>query len=160
MLQKLTSGFLCFLSLVAISACDQFDLDDLRKKAPPTPEISLSATVTGPQALPTPATSGLGSFTGVYNQQTNVLTYSMAYVYAIGANALQELHLHRGGPGVVGPIIYTLSSPRFPITGTVTLSEADEALLLSNQIYVDGELSFQSPPTPLLVQTRGTIMRQ
>lgn len=160
MLNKLTSIFILLLSLGVVSACDQFDIDDLRKKAPPSSEISLSAGLTGPQALPVPANSGLGSFTGVYDRQTNVLTYSMAYVYLIGANPLQELHLHRGGSGVVGPIIYTLASPLFPVTGTVTLSEADEALLLSNQIYVDGEVAFQSPPTPLLVQTRGTIMRQ
>lgn len=157
MLNKLTSGFLFLLSLIIVSACDQFNIDDLHKKAPPSPpEISLSARLTGSQVLPTPSAFGLGAFTGTYNQQTNVLAYTVTFSTLPTFIEVQELHLHRGGPATVGPIAYTLPSTT---NGTITLTEADEALLLANGLYVDAESRFD-PSGPLVVTSRGTIVRQ
>jgi hypothetical protein len=150
MLRNLISGFLLLLSLGIVSACDQFDLDDLRKKAPPsTPEISLSARLTG-------SGGGLGAFTGTYNQQTNVLAYTVTFAVVPTSIPVDELHLHRGAPGTVGPIAYTLPSTT---NGIITLTEADESLLLEGNLYVDAEgRAFEGQP--LLVRSRGNIMRQ
>ncbi|SMB83188.1 hypothetical protein SAMN00120144_4242 [Hymenobacter roseosalivarius DSM 11622] len=157
MLKKLASGFLFLLSLATFSACDQFDLNDLRKKAPPSlPEISLSARLTGSQLVPA-GTGGLGSFTATYNQQTNVLAYTVAFNTSLaGAISVQELHLHRGAAGTVGPIAYTLPSTT---NGTITLTKADEALLLDGSLYVDAETRFREGQ-PLVAVSRGAIMRQ
>ena len=117
MLQKLTSGFLLLLSLGITAACDQFDIDDLRKKAPPSPpEISLSARLTNDQLVPRPLfpSSGLASFTGTYDQQTNVLTYVVAFNSSVfNSVTADEVHLHRGAPGTNGPIAYTLPRPQW-----------------------------------------------
>jgi hypothetical protein len=157
MLKKLTFGFLFFLSLIIVSACDQFDIDDLRKKAPPSREIALSARLTGSQVLPTPSGFGLGSFTGVYNQQTNVLAYAVAFNTSLpGAISVQELHLHRGAPGTVGPIAYTLPSIS---NGAITLTEADETLLLAGGLYVDAESRLREGEA-FVVVTPGAIVRQ
>ncbi|MBC6608212.1 CHRD domain-containing protein [Hymenobacter sp. BT188] len=156
MLKKLTSGFLFLLSLVTVSACDQFDLDELRKKAPPsTPDISLSARLTGSQLVPA-GSGGLGTFAGTYNQQTNILAYTVTLNSAFGAGPPEVLHLHRGAPGTVGPIAYTLPSTT---NGTITLTEADEAVLLDGNLYVDAETRFREGD-PLVIVTRGAIMRQ
>ncbi|GAB2460492.1 hypothetical protein GCM10011375_10980 [Hymenobacter qilianensis] len=154
MLQKLTSGFLLLLSLGIVSACDQFDLDDLRKKAPPSPpEISLSATLTDNQVVPRRPNSSLsiGAFTATYDQQTNLLTYVVDFSIFFTYIPEDELHLHRGAPGTNGPIAYTLPSHN----GTITLTEADEALLLEGNMYVDAEVG-----NPLYTRSRGAIIRQ
>ena len=161
MLQKLTSGFLILLGLGIASACDQFDLDDLRKKAPPSPpEISLSATLTNDQLVPRPLfpnSSGLTSFSGTYDQQTNHLTYVVTTNSSVfNSVATDEVHLHRGAPGTSGPIAYTLPSTS---NGTITLTEADEALLLEGGLYVDAEALVDAGPR-LVARSRGAIIRQ
>ncbi|GAB2460505.1 hypothetical protein GCM10011375_11000 [Hymenobacter qilianensis] len=151
MLQKLTSGFLLLLSLGIVSACDQFDLDDLRKKAPPSPpDIFLSAKLTGSGA-------GAGSFTGTYNHQTNVLDYTVAFGIVPYSIQRDVLHLHRGTPATGGPIAYTLPTTT---NGTITLTEADEALLLNGGLYIDAEARLIRETDPLTVTSRGTIVRQ
>jgi hypothetical protein len=135
MLKKLTSGFLLALGLVAFSACDQVNLDELRKIVQPTPNpnVALTAVINGRQEVPPTPSAGTGTFTGVYNKDTNVLNYTVTYT----GITPQAGHIHRGAPGVNGPIVVPFNSLASPITGTFTFTEADETLLLNNGFYVN-----------------------
>lgn len=135
MLKKLSSGFLLALGLVTFSACDQINLDDIRKIVQPTPNpnVTLAAVINSAQEVPTNPSMATGTFAGVYNKDTNVLTYTVTYQ---GMTPVAG-HLHRGMPGANGPVVFPLSSLVSPVTGTATFTEADEALLLSNGFYVN-----------------------
>lgn len=100
---------------------------------------------------------GSGNVVGsgmTYDDISNTLTFDFAYGSAFGftdlAGDLTTMHIH--GPGSVnfpdantnGPVIFNLAtshtasglrSGRF--TGSATLSEANETLLLNNQLYVN-----------------------
>ncbi|GAB2460511.1 hypothetical protein GCM10011375_11010 [Hymenobacter qilianensis] len=107
----------------------------------------------------------VGAYSGLYDPQTNVLVSTITYYNAgervpSGSESLAlpvvAAHLHRGAPGTNGPIVYSFPSLLSPIGGTVTLSEADEALLLNNEFYVDVHAQI----FPEAGEIRGTIMRQ
>ena len=135
MLKKLTSAFLLAFGLVAFSSCDQVNLDDLRKiiNPAPSPNVALTATLDGRQEVPANNSTATGTFVGVYNKDTNVLNYTVTYT---GLTPVMG-HLHRGAPGMNGPVVVPFSSLTSPITGTFTFTEADEALLLANGFYAN-----------------------
>jgi hypothetical protein len=135
MLKKLTSGFLLALSLVGFSSCDQSDLDEIGKILRPAPssKVALTAVINGSQEVPPTPSAATGTFTGVYDKETNVLTYTVTYT----GITPQAGHLHRGAPGTTGPIVVPFNSLSSPITGTFIFSEADEALLLNNGFYAN-----------------------
>lgn len=135
MLKKLTSGFLLAFSLVAFSSCDQVNLDELRKiiQPAPNPNVALTAVINASQEVPANPSTATGTFTGVYNKDTNVLTYTVTYT---GLTPVMG-HLHRGMPGMNGPVVVPFSSLASPITGTFAFTDADEALLLNNGFYVN-----------------------
>nr|WP_240731551.1 CHRD domain-containing protein [Hymenobacter radiodurans] len=112
MLKKLTSGFLLAFGLVAFSSCDQVNLDELRKiiQPAPNPNVVLTAVLNGSQEVPPTPSAATGTFSGVYNKDTNVLTYTVTYT----GLTPQAGHLHRGAPGTNGPVIHPfpqLTSP-------------------------------------------------
>lgn len=79
--------------------------------------------------------SGLGVFQ--LQAVTNVLTYD---VVAQGLQNTTAGHIHRGAPGVEGPIIYPLSVTPGVFTeaqGTVTINPDDVSDLLSGNLYVN-----------------------
>ena len=135
MLKKLTSGFLLAFGLVAFSSCDQVNLDDLRKiiQPAPNPNVVLTAVINGSQEVPPTPSAATGTFSGVYNKDTNVLTYTVTFT----GITPQAGHLHRGMPGVNGPVVHPLPQLTSPVTATATFTEADEALLLNNGFYVN-----------------------
>jgi hypothetical protein len=135
MLKKLTSGFLLAFCLVAFSACDQVDLDELRKiiQPAPNPNVVLTAVINGSQEVPPTPSAATGTFSGVYNKNTNVLTYTVTFT---GLTPTMG-HLHRGMPGVNGPVVFPLPSLTSPVTATAKFLEEDEALLLNNGFYVN-----------------------
>ncbi|HTP09549.1 MAG TPA: CHRD domain-containing protein [Anaerolineae bacterium] len=99
-------------------------------------EVGARASLTGAEETPpvtTTAGSGVAIFT--YDQATHTLHYEMA---TYGLTNVTASHIHRGAPGIPGPVAYPLTTP---ITGTsvgnVVLSAADEALLFSGDLYVN-----------------------
>ncbi|SMB83190.1 CHRD domain containing protein [Hymenobacter roseosalivarius DSM 11622] len=133
MLKKLTSGFLLAFGLVGFSACDQTDLNELIKIAQPAPstKVNLTAIMSGSQEVPAVSSAATGTFTGVYDKNTNVLTYTVTYT---GLTPVAG-HLHRGAPGMNGPVIFPFPQLTSPVTATATFTEDDEALLLNNGFY-------------------------
>lgn len=135
MLKNLASAFLLAFGLVAFSSCDQINLDELRKaiQPPAIPYVGLTAVVNGSQEVPANKSAATGSFSGVYDKDTNELIYTVTYT----GLTPQAGHIHRAAPGVNGPVVVPFTSLASPITGTFIFSEADEALLLNNGFYVN-----------------------
>jgi hypothetical protein len=92
------------------------------------------ATINGANEVdPTPSTTtGSGVFS--YNNTTNELTYNIPFSGLSSAET--GAHIHQGAVGLEGPILFTLPSGS-PKTGTVTLSDSQETLLLSGGLYVN-----------------------
>ncbi|MBC6609248.1 CHRD domain-containing protein [Hymenobacter sp. BT188] len=135
MLKKLTSVFLLATGLVSFSACDQADLEEIIKIAQPAPstKVQLTAVINSQQEVPTNSSVATGTLTGVYDTNTNELTYTVTFA---GLTPVAG-HLHRGAPGVNGPVVFPLPSLTSPVTGTAKFLEEDEALLLANGFYVN-----------------------
>ncbi|MBI3943388.1 MAG: CHRD domain-containing protein [Chloroflexi bacterium] len=99
-----------------------------------------TATLTGMEETPpnTETSSGFASFT--YEMGTRELYYTLEVSNIISITAA---HIHRGAAGVPGPVAYGLYSgggtfgPGHPLSGVVTLSAADEQLLLRGNLYVN-----------------------
>ena len=164
MLNKLTGCCLLALSSVAFSACDQFGLEDWRGNGQPAPRPKIALTspnMDARQVVLGPPSRAVGVYSGLYDPQTNVLVSTIGYyrsgefITGVLSEPVTAAHLHRGAPGTNGPIVFSFPSLSLPIGATVTLSEADEALLLNNGMYVD--VHTQAFP---MGEIRGAITRQ
>lgn len=135
MLKKLTSLFFLSAGLVSFSACNKADLEEIIKIAQPAPstKVALTAVLNSSQEVPTNSSAATGTFTGVYDTNTNILTYTVTYT---GITPVAG-HLHRGAPGMNGPVIFPFPQLTSPVTATANFSEADEALLLNNGFYAN-----------------------
>ncbi len=94
--------------------------------------VQLSGTNEAPTAVNT-AASGTAVF--AYNRATRELSYALTALDMSPTMA----HIHRGAAGVAGPVAYAFSATPFTttLTGVFTLSPSDEALLLSDGLYVN-----------------------
>ncbi len=99
---------------------------------------TFSASLNGANEAPTPVTSsGVGTATLTYDAMTGQASYTLDVTGLTGVTAA---HIHRGAAGVAGGVAVPLnvnSGTTFPVTGTVTLSEADAMLLVSGELYVN-----------------------
>jgi hypothetical protein len=121
----------------------------------PAANAGFSAAVHGYYENPPVDTSYNAASTFVYTDSTNTLGYDVRFSSPI---TLTMGHIHQGVAGVNGGVLYTLTSGGNSISrlaGNVTLSAADEALLLNGGLYVNfhtttnpgGELRGQIVPT-------------
>jgi hypothetical protein len=104
---------------------------------------ALQAVLSGENEVPPVVTTGSGLATMGYNPLTKKLTFSLSVANV--TSTITAAHIHRGTPGVVGPVLYPLYSstsgtpfaPGTPVIGTVTINPADEPALLSGGLYVN-----------------------
>jgi uncharacterized repeat protein (TIGR01451 family) len=102
--------------------------------------LPFTAILSGTNEVPSVATaaSGLGTFH--YNFETNELTYEVSVANIISITAA---HIHSGTVGVNGPVLFPLYmgdgvfDPANPVRGTVTLNDAQQALLMNGGLYVN-----------------------
>src|SRR5918993_820357 len=71
------------LSFFLIAACDDDDDDPLVNKTPRT--YTVSGNANGSQMVPSVAGTGTGTFTGTYNADTRVMTYTTNWNGLTGA---------------------------------------------------------------------------
>jgi subtilisin family serine protease len=121
----------------------------------PAANAGFSAAVHGYYENPPVVTDYSATATFVYTDSTNTLGYDVRFSSPI---TLTMGHIHQGLSGLNGGVLYTLTSGGNSISrlaGNVTLSAADEALLLNGGLYVNfhttanpsGELRGQIVPT-------------
>jgi len=124
-------------------------------------ERGFSAMLSGTNEVPPVTTAASGMTAFHYNAGTRELRYILTVANISNVTAA---HIHRGAAGVNGPVAYTLFNssgggtlgPNSPVSGTVTLTESDAALLTSGGLYVNvhtttrpaGEIRGQIVRTP------------
>jgi immune inhibitor A len=111
-------------------------------KGPPAPGTGgTTIGLSGANEVPPVPDGGTGSFAYTYNTSTRQLSYTLTIQSA--TSPIVAAHIHRGAAGQNGPIAYGLYSgggtlgPGSPLSGSVTLSESDAALLASGGLYVN-----------------------
>lgn len=130
------------LASVIMISCDKDDDDD------PKTEFSLSATLGGDQEVPAVTTNGSGSFSGSFNSNTNMLTYSVSWQQLTGP--VTDMHFH--GPADIGePAGVALAITGFNSvvqgshSGSATLSDEQEAQLLAGKWYINLHTAMHKP---------------
>lgn len=100
----------------------------------------ISAMLSGTQEVPPVTTDATGMASFNYDANANKLTYTLD---VSNIENVVAAHIHRGPIGVNGPVAYPLTftpgsfGPGSPISGTLTISESDEALLFGGGLYVN-----------------------
>lgn len=124
---------LLFGLLLSLSSCDDDD-DDM------DPVLNVvdfeDIAITGDQEVPANDSEAMGTFSGTYNKDTNILTYTITYEGITPTN----MHFHKAEPGVSGGVEVPIGSAPYssPIQGqTPALTEAQEVDLLAGLWYVN-----------------------
>ncbi|WP_324674340.1 CHRD domain-containing protein [Hymenobacter sp. GOD-10R] len=152
MLKKLITASLLATAALTFTGCKEL-LDEiiLIGNPPASTKVNLTAVINSAQEVPANPSTATGTFTGVYDKATKVLTYTVTYQGLTPTAG----HLHRGAPGTNGPVIYPFSSLASPVTGTATFTQADEDLLLNGGFYAN----FHTPAYPG-GEIRGNIVKK
>lgn len=127
---KLTAVALLFLS---IASCSKKNTT-----TPPDPNITFKATLSAANERPTPnASTGTGSATLVFNNDTKIFTVSITYSGLTGTATAS--HIHKGDPTIAGPVIFGFSNVAVsPIIYTsAALDATQEADLKAGNYYVN-----------------------
>lgn len=133
-LKSILLGTLVFGS-VAFTACSKDD--DTKNNNDKM--YTVSGTSNGSQVVPSASGSGTGTIAGTYNANTNVLTYTSTWTGLTGAPT--SAAFYSGASGANGTMVgsnWSLGSGLTgtgTFTGTVTLTDAQEAQLLAGGMY-------------------------
>jgi hypothetical protein len=134
MLNIKTAGIaLAFVAAIAVGGCAGTD----GKK-------EYKATLSGAQEVPPNDSRGTGQGTFTYDPTSKQLTYNVTYSGLQAAPTAAHIH----GPAARGAnagVMIPFANPASPITGTVTLTDAQAAALTSGQTYVNVHSSAHPP---------------
>lgn len=141
---SLRSTYIAAMSAIAITAlftsCEERQLGFA-----PDAKVRLTTTLSGAAERPTPvASAGTGSFVGILDRATRVLSYTVTYS---GITPVAG-HLHRTAPNSptgVGPVEIPFATLGSPIIGTTTLTSQGRADSLLNGFYY---VNLHTPANP------------
>lgn len=131
-MKQLLSGF-CSLLLVSIlfTACRK-DNDLINN--PNSSQITYNLQLSGNKVDPPNASGETGIFTATYYKATRTLSYTLSFTGPTPTG----WHIHKTDITSPGPIIFDLGTTTSSTTsGTLVLSERQEAELVSGLYYVD-----------------------
>src|SRR5438045_5134190 len=97
---KLTAIAFIFSSLISCSKNDT--------PTPVDPNITFKATLTGAAEAPANPSSGTGTSTLVFNNNTKMFTVTTTYSGLSGTATAS--HIHKGAIGVAGPVIFPFTN--------------------------------------------------
>jgi hypothetical protein len=107
-------------------------------KVKPAPRYGISGEASGSQMVPMVSSAATGTLSGIYDSETNMLTYTINWS-GLTADAL-EARLH--GPAAAGSnaaVIQTLAITKNGSTGiasgSITISDSLETQLLAGRLY-------------------------
>jgi len=90
--------------------------------------------LSGSQEVPPVVTTATGGCFMQFNPAASSL--SMVCTHNVGSPV--QMHIHRGGPGVNGPILFDLGNPISPVEAVWTgMTPADVADLLAGNLYIN-----------------------
>jgi CHRD domain len=106
-----------------------------KKDAVVSPDVKYTATLTGAQEVPVFTTNATGTFEGVFNTNTKILSYTVTYT-GITPTAW---HIHKGAVGVSGGVVFDIGITfTSPYSGaTIALTAAQEADLEAGLFYAN-----------------------
>ena len=110
------------MAVSALSACAQ--------------PMNFQAALAGTQENPPTSSAGTGTLTGKLFPDTHAFTYTLAYSGLTGPASAAHIH----GPAAVGAnagVIAPLASPDSGSSGTVTLTEDQQAALVAGKTYAN-----------------------
>jgi hypothetical protein len=122
-----------FCATAVLVSCDKDDDNDKDDR------YTLSGPASGTQERPNPVTtSATGNISGTYNQETNILDYTISWNNL--SVAPFAMHFHGpAGPEEVAPPVVTIANFPVAVTGTVsdkdTLTAEQETQLLTGKWY-------------------------
>lgn len=98
-------------------------------------DVKYTATLTGAQEVPAFTTTATGTFEGVFNTNTKILSYTITY----SGITPTAWHLHKGAVGVSGDVVFNLGTTfTSPYSGaTIALTAAQEADLVAGLFYAN-----------------------
>ena len=101
-------------------------------------DYTLSGNASSAQEVPTNTSTGTGSITGTYNDETNILNYSVTWTGLTGN--VNAAHFHGPAlPGVSANVIvpFTIANNASTgnLSGTATLTDAQETDFLAGKWY-------------------------
>jgi hypothetical protein len=126
-----------FLALgFTVVSCDDDDDDDT-----PTNEVRYqNLSLTGAKEVPANPSANTGTINATYNKDINIITYTITWTTFAATN----MHFHKGEPTVAGPVALgipkvpaTATAHTSPISGSLTLTDAQETDLLAGLWYVN-----------------------
>jgi len=123
------------ITLAWMSACTR---EDNGPAVPPpngpAPTLTFTATMNGAQETPPNNSTATGSATLVYDTTTKIFTVVVTHTVAAPTNG----HIHKGAPGVAGPVIFPFASFTSPISYTSPVLDASQdSTLRANLYYVN-----------------------
>jgi hypothetical protein len=129
-------GLLALSAVLALllTSCSKDDLDTNNGD----PTYSTTGNASGSQQTPPVTTTGSGTMTGAYNARTNNWDYDIDWSTLAGTVTAVQIH----GPATIGAsgslqvaLTITTNGVNGNATGSVTLTEQQEAYLLAGQLY-------------------------
>lgn len=126
---KFTAIVFIFSGLISCSKKDS--------TTPADPNITFKATLTGAAEVPSNASTGTGSSTLVFNNNTKIFTVTTTYSGLSGTATAS--HIHKGAVGVAGAVIFPFTNVTVsPIVYTsAALDATQEADLKAGLYYVN-----------------------
>jgi len=114
-------------------SCDKDDDDNMNDQT-----YSTTGNASGSQMNPSNASTSTGTLTGTYNARTNLWQYNISWSNLSTTAGLVQIY----GPaaiGVNGSLLFSLAITTPGVSGassgTITLTDAQEAALLANNTY-------------------------
>jgi hypothetical protein len=124
--------YVCLFGLlIAGASCEKED-------GVPTPEADVvsfnNVKLSSKQEVPLNRSEASGTYTLVYEKNSNVLSYTINYTGATPT----AMHFHKGDIGVAGDVAAAVEGPYSSgMTGSITLTEEQEADLLAGKWYLN-----------------------
>ncbi len=105
-------------------------------------DVSFTASLSGAEEVPAVTSTASGTFEGIYNKDSKVLTYTITY-----SGVTPTLwHFHKGAKGTSGGVIFNLGTTfSSPYKGTTVAFTTEQEMDLMNGLYYLNIHSAKSP---------------
>jgi hypothetical protein len=98
--------------------------------------IDFKATMNAATEVPAKDSKGTGDALASFDTTTKKLSYTVTYIDLTGPATMAHIH-GPALPGANAPVVIPFMPPASPITGSVTLTDAQAADLMAGKYYVN-----------------------
>lgn len=128
-------------------------LNSCKKDEVVSQDVAFGAMLMGSEEVPAVTTTAMGTFSGVYNKTTKILTYTISYT----GMTPTAWHLHKGAKGATGGVIFDLGKTfTTPFSAATVALTTDQETDLMNGMYYANFHSAKSPSG----EVRGQLLKK